>query len=98
MGSLNVTPRSMSRRPTRRNIVATVHEGSADQFGYSMDFIEAVREGNFEVVRGLLMSDRSLALCRWMGRDGDGRMRSLGCAPFNKHTWHHVPADCAPDD
>src|ERR1051326_3595173 len=28
MGSLNVTPRSMSRQPTRRNIVATVHEGS----------------------------------------------------------------------
>jgi ankyrin repeat protein len=56
-------------------------------------FFEAVRANDFESVRRLLADDPSLASARWPGRAGDGKMRSLGPAPFNQHTWQTIRAE-----
>jgi ankyrin repeat protein len=56
-------------------------------------FFEAVRANDCETVRGLLAEDPSWANARWVGRAGDGKMRSLGPTPYNKHTWLTIPAD-----
>src|SRR5271156_1057843 len=50
-------------------------------------FVEAVRANDCESVRRLLADDPSLANARWVGRAGDGKMRSLGPPPYNQHTW-----------
>jgi ankyrin repeat protein len=55
-------------------------------------FFDAVRANDCDSVRRLLADDSSLAKARWLGRAGDGKMRSLGPSPFNQHTWLTIPA------
>ena len=55
-------------------------------------FFEAVRASDDETVQRLLADDPSLANARWLGRAGDGKMRSLGPPPFNQHTWLTISA------
>jgi len=56
-------------------------------------FFGAVRANDCETVRRLLADDPSLANARWLGRGGDGKMRSLGPPPFVQHTWLTIPAE-----
>jgi ankyrin repeat protein len=55
-------------------------------------FFDAVRQNDCDGVRRLLADDPSLATARWFGRAGDGKMRSLGPSPYNRHTWLTIPA------
>lgn len=54
-------------------------------------FFDAIRSDDAETVRQLLADQPELARARWAGRSGDGKLRSLGPPPFNKHTWLTVP-------
>jgi ankyrin repeat protein len=61
-------------------------------------FFNAVRSDNVQTVRRLLTAHPELARARWPGRAGDGRMRSLGASPYNRHTWMTVPGGHEPED
>jgi hypothetical protein len=61
-------------------------------------FFDAIRANDVAKIRDLLSDDPELAKARWPGRAGDGKMRSLGASPFDKHTWLTVPEDALPDD
>jgi Ankyrin repeats (3 copies) len=56
-------------------------------------FFDAIRASDCESVRRLLADDPSLANARWVGRAGDGKMRSLGPPPYNQHTWLTIPVE-----
>src|SRR5438445_13280324 len=58
----------------------------------------AVRNDDVQAARRLLDDHSELAKARWNGRAGDGKMRSLGPPPFDRHTWLTVPDGHAPDD
>jgi len=61
-------------------------------------FFNAVRKDDVAALREILSDDPDVAKSRWPGRSGDGKMRSLGPSPFNKHKWLKVPKDYDPDD
>jgi ankyrin repeat protein len=54
-------------------------------------FFDAIRKDDAAAVRELLRREPLLAQARWPGRAGDGRMRSLGPSPYNRHTWLTAP-------
>ena len=61
-------------------------------------FFDAVRKDDVPTAQRLVADEPELAHARWSGRAGDGKMRSLGPSPFNRHTWLAVPDAHAADD
>jgi hypothetical protein len=78
--------------------MACSQSGREIYLSYAHQFFDAVRNDNAQAVRRLVTAHPELARARWPGRAGDGRMRSLGPSPYNRHTWLTVPDEYDPED